>query len=54
MKTDAFSGIMKNMEKSIPNLFAADTAPEALAIELKVLASLSMEDKATIASSAEN
>jgi len=40
---------MKNMEKSIPNLFAADTDDEALAVELKVLASLSMEDKARMA-----
>jgi hypothetical protein len=35
-----------DMLKNLQNLFAADTAPEALAIEYKVLASLSMEDKA--------
>jgi hypothetical protein len=34
------------MLKSIQNLFPADTSKEALAVEYKVLASLSMEDKA--------
>lgn len=40
---------MVGMEKSIPNLFAADTSAEALAVELKVLASLSGEDRVRMA-----
>jgi hypothetical protein len=35
-----------DMLKNLQNLFPADTSTEALAIEYKVLASLSMEDKA--------
>ncbi|MDO8335290.1 MAG: hypothetical protein Q7T74_00715 [Candidatus Saccharibacteria bacterium] len=34
------------MVKNIKNLFAADTTPEALAVEYNVLSSLSMQDKA--------
>jgi|WetSurMetagenome_2_1015567.scaffolds.fasta_scaffold125648_3 hypothetical protein len=37
---------MGYMDERFGNLFSADTSPEALAIELKTLASLSREDKA--------
>jgi uncharacterized protein (DUF1786 family) len=34
------------MDKRFQNLFPADTTPEALVIEYKILSCLSMEDKA--------
>jgi hypothetical protein len=36
------------MQKNIPNLFAADTSPEALSIDLATLASMTPQDKARI------
>jgi hypothetical protein len=36
------------MRKHIPNLFAADTSPEAMSVDFKTLASLTLQDKARI------
>jgi hypothetical protein len=36
------------MRKTIPNLFAADTSPEAMSIDFKTLASLTLQDRARI------